>query len=284
VSEEFRDLQKSAAELPPVEEMLASCCSALAKKEDEIPTLKQDIERWTGELEDSSRWEIEFQSTQAHLSQLRAEREIFARSLAVSEAQMKQMNDRLCELTERKIELELIRAEIDDFLFLAEAFGKKGIQAVIIENAVPEIEAEANRILARLTDNKMHVAMVTRQRTKSGTVSETLDLLIGDEIGTRNYELYSGGEAFKINFAIRVALSRLLARRSGAKLETLIIDEGFGSQDDLSRDRLVTAIRSIQKEFARILVITHMPDVREMFPMQIQVSKVNGVSTVQMVC
>ena len=58
-------------------------------------------------------------------------------------------------------------------------------------------------------------------------------------VGTRNYELFSGGEAFKVNFAVRVALSRLLARRSGAKLETLIVDEGFGSQDEASRERLV---------------------------------------------
>jgi exonuclease SbcC len=110
-----------------------------------------------------------------------------------------------------------------------------------------------------------------------------LDLLIADEIGTRNYELYSGGEAFKVNFAIRVALSRLLARRSGARLESLIIDEGFGSQDDLSRERLVQAIRSIQCEFAKILVITHFPDVREMFPTQIQVSKIGGQSTFQLI-
>ena len=147
---------------------------------------------------------------------------------------------------------------------------------MIIENAIPEIEAESNRILSRLTDNKMHIALVTQHRTKSGGMIETLDILIGDDIGTRNYELFSGGEAFKVNFAIRVALSRLLARRSGAKLETLIIDEGFGSQDDIRRDRLVKAIRSIQNEFARILVVTHMPDVREMFPIQIQVSKDRG--------
>jgi exonuclease SbcC len=101
-------------------------------------------------------------------------------------------------------------------------------------------------------------------------------------VGTRNYELYSGGEAFKVNFAIRVALSRLLARRSGAKLETLIIDEGFGSQDDQSRDRLVKAIRSIQDDFAKILVITHFSDVKEMFPTHILVSKQNGTSQIQL--
>ena len=49
-------------------------------------------------------------------------------------------------------------------------------------------------------------------------IHETLEIYISDEVGTRNYELYSGGEAFRVNFALRLALSRLLARRAGSKL------------------------------------------------------------------
>src|SRR5262249_1712691 len=137
-------------------------------------------------------------------------------------------------------------------------------------------------ILSRLTENQMHVKLETQSENKSGSVVETLGILIGDAVGTRNYELYSGGEAFKGNFSIPIALSPLLARKAGAKLQTLIIDEGFGSQDDVSRDRLVRAIRSIQDDFARILVITHFSDVKEMFPTHIVVSKHNGSSQVQL--
>lgn len=129
----------------------------------------------------------------------------------------------------------------------------------------------------------MHVALITQQKNKSGSITETLDIVVGDDIGTRSYELYSGGEAFKVNFAIRVALSRLLARRAGAKLETLIIDEGFGSQDDYSRDKLVKAIRSIQPDFARILVITHFADVKEMFPAHILINKSGGTSQIELI-
>jgi len=47
-------------------------------------------------------------------------------------------------------------------------------------------------------------------------------------LGTRNYELFSGGEAFRINFAVRVSLAKMLARRAGARLRTLVIDEASG--------------------------------------------------------
>lgn len=153
------------------------------------------------------------------------------------------------------------------------AFGKKGLQAMIIESAIPEIEDEANRLLARMTDGRMHVSFETQRETLKGETVETLAINISDELGTRAYELYSGGESFRVNFAIRIALSKLLARRAGARLQTLVIDEGFGTQDAQGRERLVEAINSIQEDFEKILVITHIEELKDAFPVRINVFK-----------
>jgi len=158
------------------------------------------------------------------------------------------------------------------------AFGKRGVQAMIIEAAIPEIEYEANRLLARMTDGRMHVRIETQRETLKGDTVETLDINIGDELGTRPYELFSGGEAFRVNFAIRIALSKLLARRAGAQLQMLVIDEGFGTQDAEGRSRLVEAITSIQDDFSRILVITHIEELKDAFPVRIEVSKTENGS------
>ncbi len=163
---------------------------------------------------------------------------------------------------------------------LAQAFGKKGIQALLIEAALPEIENEANKLLGRMTDNRMHVKIETQRESKKGDVIETLDINISDELGTRNYEMYSGGEAFRINFAIRIALSKLLARRAGAPLRTLVIDEGFGTQDSTGIEKLKEAINSIQDDFGKILVITHVEELRDAFPTRIDVIKTAEGSTI----
>ena len=92
-------------------------------------------------------------------------------------------------------------------------------------------------------------------------------------MGTRPYELFSGGESFRVDFAIRIALSELLARRAGAQLQTLVIDEGFGTQDSEGRERLVEAINSVADDFARILVITHIEELKDAFPVRIEVTK-----------
>jgi exonuclease SbcC len=184
-----------------------------------------------------------------------------------------------CAFLERKQRESLarqdaLRREQSVYGDLAYAFGRRGVQAMIIETAIPEIEEEANRILARMTDGRMHVKFETQRDTRSGLGTiETLDIRIGDELGTRSYEMFSGGEGFRVNFAIRIALSRLLAHRAGTRLQLLVVDEGFGSQDQEGRDRVVEAIQAIEAEFEKILVITHLEDLRERFPVRIEVTK-----------
>jgi exonuclease SbcC len=187
------------------------------------------------------------------------------------------------EIKRREKEKLLSQASKEERIYkdLAQAFGKRGIQALLIESALPEIEAEANELLSRLTDNRMHLKTETQRETKAGNVVETLDIKISDELGTRNYEMFSGGEAFRINFAIRIALSKLLARRAGAPLPTLVIDEGFGTQDSLGIEKLKEAINSIQDDFEKILVITHIEELRDAFPTRINVVKTPDGSTLE---
>jgi len=173
------------------------------------------------------------------------------------------------ELLRRLLKEEIIYEE------LAEAFGKKGIQALLIEQALPEIEMEASRLLAKMTDNRMSLTLESQRgkKSKKGDTIETLDIKIADELGTRNYEMYSGGEAFCIDLALRISLSKLLVRRAGASLPILIIDEGFGTQDNSGRERLVEAISSIQDDFDKIVVITHLEELKDRFPTLINVTK-----------
>lgn len=158
---------------------------------------------------------------------------------------------------------------------LAIAFGRNGLQALLIEHVLPQLEAETNHILGRLSAHQLHVQFVTQRtgRSRQGKLIDTLDIVIADAQGTRPYETYSGGEAFRVNFAIRLALARLLAQRSGTPLQMLIIDEGFGTQDREGCDRLVAAINAIASDFACILAVTHIPHFREAFNTRIDVLK-----------
>ena len=202
---------------------------------------------------------------------------------AVNEAQqtLGMLNERL-EQAERDEEAladtreALAEAKRDRRLHkhLRTAFGKHGIPSLIIEETLPEIEERANTILDRLTDGRMHVRLETLKEKKSGGTKETLDIILTDEQGVpRPYETFSGGESFRVNFALRVALAQLLAERSGVRVRTLVIDEGFGTQDEDGIERLVEAIQAIRQDFAKILVITHLPRLKDAFPVRVEVEK-----------
>jgi len=183
------------------------------------------------------------------------------------------------EKKEMEDELKKSHKEKDIYEKLIVAFGKNGIQALIIENALPEIEIEANNLLARLTTNGTRITMESLRDLKSGRLKETLEIKISDELGVRDYELYSGGEAFRIDFSLRIALSKLLAKRAGTRLRTLVIDEGFGTQDEEGLDNIIEAIQSISDDFDKILVITHLEALKDAFPVRIEVTKIPEIGS-----
>ncbi|MBI2941414.1 MAG: hypothetical protein HYY04_13355, partial [Chloroflexi bacterium] len=289
--DEHERLRRRREELAPVEQRQRELATAEQRLPEEQGRLAE-LERATTERE---RELAEDRHLAAMLLAELAEREEVLRELALVEDELNDLGSQLAaartELgrwrqmvdtcryyrAERaRREAERVRLASDRSVYeeLAVAFGKKGIQAMIIESVIPEIEVETSAVLARMTDNRMHVTFETQREARSdGHVIETLDIKIADELGTRALELYSGGEAFRVNFAIRVALSKLLARRAGARLQLLVVDEGFGTQDAFGRQRLVEAINAVRDDFEKILVITHIEELKDAFPIRIDVVK-----------
>ncbi|NJL21412.1 MAG: SMC family ATPase [Leptolyngbyaceae cyanobacterium SM1_3_5] len=203
------------------------------------------------------------------------------------EQQLQQIADFKIQHSEFSQQLQTSKRQQRVYQELAQAFGKNGIQALMIENLLPQLEIEANQILGRLSSHQLHIQFVTQKSRKgksapSAKLIDTLDILIADLHGTRPYETYSGGEAFRVNFAIRLALAKLLAQRSGTALQLLIIDEGFGTQDEAGCDRLIGAIQAIAADFACILTVTHMPHFKEAFQTRIEISKTTEGSRINL--
>jgi exonuclease SbcC len=75
----------------------------------------------------------------------------------------------------------------------------------------------------------------------------------------------------------------VLAQRAGARLQLLVIDEGFGSQDAEGRQKLIEAINLIRPDFKKILVITHLEELKDAFQARIEVQKTRRGSQVEVV-
>lgn len=288
-----RDLQTFAAglrEKPTLLQKLAELRSALEQAgaaQERIAGLLERRARWsaTVEADQKQRAALEAEAAgqrallrdadarQRALDQLRQEDTLVKARLGAADQKLRALDGQAQQREAKRAERQQLAEARGLYEELREAFGKKGVPAMMIEAAVPEIEAAANQLLGRITDGRMTVRFKMQKETQAGDVRETLDIEIADELGTRAYELYSGGEAFRVNFAIRIALSQLLARRAGTQLHTLIIDEGFGVLDGVGRERLVEAINAVQDDFDRILVVTHIDELKDAFPARIEITK-----------
>ena len=239
---------------------------------------KRDAQERLEALETSISGKEELEEERAEVAEAVSEAESTLNDL---QQRFGMLNERLDQAERDREALAAAKEERDEakherqlYDHLRTAFGKHGIPSLIIEETLPEIEERANRILDRLTDGRMHVRLETLKEKKSGGTKETLEIIITDEQGMpRPYETFSGGESFRVNFALRVALAQLLAERSGVRVRTLVIDEGFGTQDEEGIERLVEAIQSIRHDFAKVLVITHLERLKQAFPVRIEVEK-----------
>jgi len=241
------------------------------------------VKTLTAAVEDMGGVAVRLSAEEETLRRFVTEERAMRDRMAALQEKMRRYADLDVQKQEKERQRKEAAEEASVFKELVTAFGKKGIQALLIEQAIPEIEDEANRLLSRMTDGRMALKLEPQKpkKTAKDEIIETLEIRIADGLGSRNYEMFSGGEAFRINLALRIALSKLLVNRAGASLPTLIIDEGFGTQDSSAREKLVEAIRSIQDEFKKIIIITHLEDLKDAFPVRINVTKTEQGSMIE---
>jgi exonuclease SbcC len=276
VDEEYGNLKSAKEVNKQIESEIASLQTEIENRKSEIINLEAEYQAAKNNLDEAEAQSPNIETAERELFKLREEENKVRSELGGAQQRVDILTTQRARKADYEKEREEFQKQIARHRTLERAFGKDGVPALLIEQALPQIEEKANDLLDRLSDGQMSVRFVTQAEYKDKKredLKETLDIQISDAAGVRNYEMYSGGEAFRVNFALRLALSEILAQRKGARLQTLVIDEGFGSQDVQGRQRLIEAINMVKNDFAKILVITHLDELKDAFPSRIEVEK-----------
>jgi exonuclease SbcC len=284
--EQARLLAQAVAGLPAEDEGLARAQEMLARRWGELAEQQAQLRAGQAALAELPQWEARLRQAEQALREALEHRQAALAREALLKDQQRRLETLRQELAEAAARLKALQEEQGVYRELVAALGRQGVQAMLIETVVPRLEQEANHLLGRMTDNRMHLRLETQRERRAPAsrggrddLIETLEIKVSDELGPRAYEMYSGGEAFRVNLALRIALSRVLSQRMGAPLPTLFIDEGFGTQDAAGRERIVDVISAIREEFDKIIVITHLEDLKDQFPDRIEVWKEPSGST-----
>jgi len=269
-------LRSATVQHPQVQQRVNEIANSIAVRDRDLQAVSAQTSAMNQQLQQHPEPTARISAIEQQMGRRRQQLDQHLGSLGRLQQQQQNLEALQVQLVAQKEQMQVAKRQYRVYQELGQAFGKNGIQALMIENVLPQLEAETNQILSRLSANQLHVQFITQRAAaskKATKLIDTLDILIADARGTRAYETYSGGEAFRINFAIRLALARLLSQRAGTALQMLIIDEGFGTQDAEGCDRLIAAINAIASDFACILTVTHMPHLKEAFQARIEVSK-----------
>ncbi|MDO8357216.1 MAG: SMC family ATPase [Nitrospirota bacterium] len=264
-----REVIQVDADLARFSDDLSRIASDIAKLE----TCLADRARLTSEYD---RLSSEFQQGQIYLTRLRSDSQTATGRLKELEMEIKSGQDAARKAETLRHECAALLTDKRHFQALATAYAQ--IPILIMETAIPLLEEESNRILDKISTTGMRIRFDTQKALKSREgMMETLEIIVRDFRGERRYELYSGAEKFKVDLAIRIGLSRLLASRSGSRLQTVIIDEGFGCLDPDGIVQLRESLVRLAEDFGLLLVITHVEALKDAFPSQLVVtSDANG--------
>lgn len=225
-----------------------------------------------------------YKSNEQSLNQDRDARMVQKNNL---ERDLEQSQKAKLELDEVSVKLINTDKELKILEECKRMFGTEGIPSQILEGVIPELQEMANSILTDISQGRIGSEGMRLQieTSREGTTKtyKTLGISITDGQIRRPYELFSGGERFRADFAIRIALSQLLAGRSGRRMRTLVIDEGFGTQDDEGIRRLIEAIQDVAERFDKVLVISHVDELKNAFEKRILVRRNAETSSFELV-
>lgn len=125
------------------------------------------------------------------------------------------------------------------------------LRAELNDRIRPELESIASELLSEMTDG----------RYSTLRIDDNYRALIVDD--GEEKPVISGGEDDIVNLALRLAVSQMIADRAGQSLSLLVLDEVFGSLDDVRRDNVVSLLQNLKNRFEQIILITHVEAIHD---------------------
>ena len=169
------------------------------------------------------------------------------------------------------LEIAKVAQQVEDWGYLNALIGskegdkfRKFAQGLTLDNLVHL----ANQQLTRL-----HGRYLLQRKASEALEVEVVDTWQADAV--RDTRTLSGGESFLVSLALALALSDLVSHKT--RIDSLFLDEGFGTLDSETLDTALDALDALNASGKTIGVISHVEAMKERIPVQIKVKKINGL-------
>jgi len=270
----FRELQEEHGKL----EDSVRKYWAIKQEADRLPSLRERAKELEAGMEESVARKAELEAEMKQLGYSEEERLVLekersainrelqdaGRSIATAEERIRNGELRMAEiektirsLEERERELEELREGME-YMAKAEELIRR-FRTDLIQRIRPTLSQGSSALLQRITEGKYTLV----------DFDEDYNIRVMDEGVLYPIDRFSGGEKDLINLCVRLAISQavLYFRGKGgdedSRINTIILDEVFSSQDEDRKRNILNTLNALKKSFSHIIVISHLPDVKE---------------------
>ena len=206
-------------------------------------------------------------------------RDLVVDRLARSEAERTRLDGAMAEAETVGGEVERARTDGEVATELGRHLAASGFERWLLDEALLVLVEGATEVLHTLSGGQYSFAL--DPKTRNFTV---VDHRNADQ--PRSARTLSGGETFLASLALALALAdqiTLLAARGGARLESIILDEGFGALDPATLDVVASAIEELGAQGRMVGLISHVAELAERVPVRYVVDKIGTSSSVERV-
>lgn len=290
--QEYRDAERASQALPQLEEALTTAKRQLSEATQEQETAtkaeapKLDearVQNLRGEVSDAEQKLRAAKESSGNRQQLRAERDSLRsrqKRVWAEQQRRERIAKEIADLNRPQKEFEEKASALEKdaltYQTLRDAFRPAGIPAMILAGVVEELNDDANDILMDL-GGQFGVNVTTQREKATGGVDEKVMIYVTTPEGQIDYTTLSGSERFRCALALRIALARCIARRTGTPIETIIMDEGWGALDEEYRKAVQDVLTELSTDFS-VYTVSHIEEIKAAFPTVIEVNKDTGTS------
>lgn len=244
--------------------------STLEKLSQQINDLKQALE---------GRYQVDLEAMEQELNSLKERLENIRKKNSEAENYLKLIKNYITKIKETVHDLDNKEKRVGVIADLHDMIRGNNNNKISFERYVQiefleQIIAAANERLYRITDGQFHLIRSDRQESRGKQSGLSLDVYDAYTGQNRDVKTLSGGEKFNASLSMALGMSDIIqSYQGGITINTMFIDEGFGSLDEESLHKVIDTLIDLQKSGRTIGVISHVQEMKKVFPAILEVSK-----------
>lgn len=232
---------------------------------------------------------IELEDLETELKKLEADINDFVKEVNQSQIALALQKNKIEEIRQINSTMALDEEKYQRYLDLSNVTSGKNDARVSLERYVlaayfEKILLYANEIMKKLTQGRY--VMLRKDYASKGMAKQGLELDVFDyESGlSRDIRTLSGGESFKAALSLALGLSQMIQDHAGGiELNTLFIDEGFGTLDMQSLDQAINCLIELHQDNKLIGIISHVSELKDRIDRQIVISRERKESKISII-